>query len=85
MLKVLLLLGVFLFIVSSGIVIKDWDNEEEVVLVNDEEYYLIELNEEQQEIYDDVYSRMEKRKQEVLAEARLNGGSSAQERNGVND
>ncbi len=36
MLKVLLLLGAFLFIVSSGIVIRDWDNPDDEVLVNED-------------------------------------------------
>lgn len=36
MLKTLVLLGVFLFIVSSGVVIRDWDNPDDEVLVNDD-------------------------------------------------
>lgn len=36
MLKVLLLLGAFLFVVSSGVVIRDWDNPSDVVLLNED-------------------------------------------------
>lgn len=35
MLKTVLLLGVFLLIVGSQIVIQDWDNEEPVKILND--------------------------------------------------
>lgn len=37
MLKILFLLGVFILIVNSGMIIKDWNNEDSVKILTDDE------------------------------------------------
>ncbi len=96
MLKTLFLCGMFLFIFSMGFVIKDWDNSDGVVLLNEDNIitpcpdfdgraFLLSggtLTLEQQEIKKQIVELQDKRLQQVISEAEKNGGGLAQDVNG---